>query len=53
MYHLKVPVGKHKGKKSPIAISSMFRAVFAPALYSNRESKWTVDIVKLTETSGF
>lgn len=54
MYHLKVPVGKHKGKKkNPIDISNMFGAVFASALYSNRELKWTVDIFKLTETFGF
>lgn len=36
MYHLKVPVEKHKGKKSPIDISNMFEAVLASALYSNR-----------------
>lgn len=53
MYHLKVPVGKHKGKKNPIDISNIFGAVFASALYSNRELKWTVDIFKLTETFGF
>jgi len=50
MYRLKVPVGKHKGKKkNPIDFSNMF----ASALYSNRELKRTVDIFKLTETFGF